>query len=227
MTHVHLSSRNSAAKCSAAPEPKVDHVGSASPALGSTRKGWALYGPMCPRPMPNCGSECNKRIENLKQLGTCLDRRTWKAKRVDDWQRRRWPPPSPPQQQEQQQQRTHTHKPGLTQAPLTAQSLSHMPSARLPPWKNDQIYKKKSKINNTKIELFLGVRFQNNETVQLLKVVVMPNLNFFQAHFYKLIRLNASASSIYFLHFAFMFLLLVFMSFHFNCMSFHFGDPRS
>ena len=115
---------------------------------------------MCPRPMPNCGSECNKRIENLKQLGTCLDRRTWKAKRVDDWQRRRWPPPSPPQQQEQQQQRTHTHKPGLTQAPLTAQSLSHMPSARLPPWKNDQIYKKKSKINNTKIELFLGVRFQ-------------------------------------------------------------------
>ena len=59
MTNVHLSSRNSAAKCSAAPWPKVDHVGSASPALGSTRKGWALYGPMCPRPMPNCSSECN------------------------------------------------------------------------------------------------------------------------------------------------------------------------
>ena len=35
---------------------------------------------------------------------------------------------------------------------------------------------------NTKIELFLGARPQNNEIVQLLKVVVMPNLNFFQAH---------------------------------------------
>ena len=35
---------------------------------------------------------------------------------------------------------------------------------------------------NTKIELFLGTRPQNNEIVQLLKVVVMPNLNFFQAH---------------------------------------------
>ena len=32
---------------------------------------------------------------------------------------------------------------------------------------------------NTKIELFLGARPQNNEIVQLLKVVVMPNLNFF------------------------------------------------
>ena len=28
---------------------------------------------------------------------------------------------------------------------------------------------------NTKIELFLGARAQNNEIVQLLKVVVMPN----------------------------------------------------
>ena len=125
---------------------------------------------------------------------------------------------------------THTHKPGLTQAPLTAQSLSHMPSARLPPWKNDQIYKKNQK-SITKIELFLGVRFQNNETVQLLKVVVQT-WTFFRRtasryDFYKLIRLNASASSIYFLHFAFMFLLLVFMSIHFNCMSFHFGDPKS
>ena len=35
---------------------------------------------------------------------------------------------------------------------------------------------------NTKIELFPGARPQNNEIVQLLKVVVMPNLNFFQAH---------------------------------------------
>ena len=35
---------------------------------------------------------------------------------------------------------------------------------------------------NTKIELFLGARPQNNEIVQLLKVMVMPNLNFFQAH---------------------------------------------
>ena len=34
-------------------------------------------------------------------------------------------------------------------------------------------------------------------------------------------------SGIVFLHFAFMFLLLVFMSFHFNCMSFYFDDPRS
>ena len=38
------------------------------------------------------------------------------------------------------------------------------------------------KQRNTKIELFLGARPQNNEIVQLLKVVVMPNLNFFQAH---------------------------------------------
>ena len=29
------------------------------------------------------------------------------------------------------------------------------------------------------------------------------------------------------IHFAFMFLLLVFMSFHFTCTSFHFDDPRS
>ena len=35
---------------------------------------------------------------------------------------------------------------------------------------------------NTQIELFLGARPQNNEIVQLLKVVVMPNLNFFHAH---------------------------------------------
>ena len=35
---------------------------------------------------------------------------------------------------------------------------------------------------NTKIELVLGAQPQNNEIVQLLKVVVMPNLNFFQAH---------------------------------------------
>ena len=54
---------------------------------------------------------------------------------------------------------------------------------------------------NTKIELFLGARPQNNEIVQLLKVVVMPNLNFFQAHglrynFYELIRLNARASRV-------------------------------
>ena len=35
---------------------------------------------------------------------------------------------------------------------------------------------------NTKIEFFLGARPQNNEIVQLLKVVVMPNLNFFQVH---------------------------------------------
>ena len=35
---------------------------------------------------------------------------------------------------------------------------------------------------HTKIELFPGARPQNNEIVQLLKVVVMPNLNFFQAH---------------------------------------------
>ena len=181
--------------------------------------------------MPNCGSECNKRIENLKQLGTCLDRRTWKAKRVDDWQRRRWPPPSPPQQQEQQQQRTHTQtRPdtGTTHCSVT-QSYAQRPLAPLKEWSN--IFKKKSKINNTKIELFLGVRFQNNETVQLLKVVVQT-WTFFRRtasryDFYKLIRLNASASSIYFLHFAFMFLLLVFMSIHFNCMSFHFGDPRS
>ena len=34
-------------------------------------------------------------------------------------------------------------------------------------------------------------------------------------------------SGIVFLHFAFMFLLLVFMSIHFNCMSFYFDDPRS
>ena len=35
---------------------------------------------------------------------------------------------------------------------------------------------------NTKIQLFLGARPQSNEIIQLLKVVVMPNLNFFQAH---------------------------------------------
>ena len=35
---------------------------------------------------------------------------------------------------------------------------------------------------NKKIELFPAARPQNNEIVQLLKVVVMPNLNFFQAH---------------------------------------------
>ena len=35
---------------------------------------------------------------------------------------------------------------------------------------------------NKKNELFPGARPQNNEIVQLLKVVVMPNLNFFQAH---------------------------------------------
>ena len=35
---------------------------------------------------------------------------------------------------------------------------------------------------STKIELFPGARPQNNEIVQLIKVVVMPNLNFFQAH---------------------------------------------
>ena len=34
---------------------------------------------------------------------------------------------------------------------------------------------------NTQIELFPGARPQNNEIVQFLKVVVMPNLNFFQA----------------------------------------------
>ena len=52
---------------------------------------------------------------------------------------------------------------------------------RLPPWKNDQIYF--LKINAIKnIELFPAARPQNNEIVQLLKVVVMPNLNFFQAH---------------------------------------------
>ena len=52
---------------------------------------------------------------------------------------------------------------------------------RLPRWKNDQIYFKK--INAIKkIELFPGARPQNEEIVQLLKVVVMPKLNFFQAH---------------------------------------------
>ena len=35
---------------------------------------------------------------------------------------------------------------------------------------------------NKKIELFPGARPQNEEIVQLLKVVVMPKLNFFQAH---------------------------------------------
>ena len=52
---------------------------------------------------------------------------------------------------------------------------------RLPHWKNDQILYLKNQ-RNTKIELFPGARPKNNEIVQLLKVVVMPNLNFFQAH---------------------------------------------
>ena len=47
-----------------------------------------------------------------------------------------------------------------------------------------------------KIELFPGARPQNNEIVQLLKVVMMRNLNFFQAHGLpirkKLIRLKPS-----------------------------------
>ena len=52
---------------------------------------------------------------------------------------------------------------------------------RLPPLKEWSTVSFKIQLN-TKIELFPGARPQNNEIVQLLKVVVMPNLNFFQAH---------------------------------------------
>ena len=51
-------------------------------------------------------------------------------------------------------------------------------SAPLKEWSN--IFFKNQR--NKKNELFPGARPQNNEIVQLLKVVVMPNLNFFQAH---------------------------------------------
>ena len=50
--------------------------------------------------------------------------------------------------------------------------------APLDVWSNTKF----RKLLHTKIELFPGARPQNEEIVQLLKVVVMPNLNFFQAH---------------------------------------------
>jgi hypothetical protein len=54
----------------------------------------------------------------------------------------------------------------------------------MPPSKNDQIYSNISSKDqrNTRIELFPGAQLQNNEMLHLLKVMVMPKLNFFQAH---------------------------------------------
>ena len=96
------------------------------------------------------------------------------------------------QQQEQQQQASSRQAAGEQQEQQAAgkQQVSSSKQQQAAAGKQQPAFdplKEWSNISfknqrNTQIELFPGARPQNNEIVQLLKVVVMPNLNFFQAH---------------------------------------------
>ena len=67
------------------------------------------------------------------------------------------------------------------QASISKQAASKQQPAFAPlkEWTNISF---KNQRNTKKIELFPGARPSNNEIVQVLKVVMMRNLNFFQAH---------------------------------------------